>query len=247
MELLILFALVVWSHQCSKFCFVPIFLLNLSYQPFLFLTFTCMKGPRNRSNIQPRKNPKTPPTLLHKSEKPEVDGHIFFQGNLILHDDMTMSMTIPKSWSDNNTVASTDCDWVMNLKWKPSELSWGDGKGAQVKSELTMGELQKVGVRRVSCPQVPIPVMITMMLRVVLGNMWCDQAKWVWSRSNSIFIFLTAHNWQKWKRVFLICHCHKIYRAEAVGLKSCKYIWKITILVKMWNLGQYPENLIFCQ
>ena len=58
---------------------------------------------------------------------------------------------------------------------------------------------------------------------------------------------LTAHNWQKWKRVFLTCPCHKIYREEAVGLKSCKYTWKITIFVKMWNLGQYHENLIFCQ
>ena len=58
---------------------------------------------------------------------------------------------------------------------------------------------------------------------------------------------LTAHNWQKWKRVFLTCPCHKIYRDEAVGLKSCKYTWKITIFMKMWNLGQYHENLIFCQ
>ena len=59
--------------------------------------------------------------------------------------------------------------------------------------------------------------------------------------------FLTAHNWQKWKRVFLTCPCHKIYRDEAVGLKSCKNTWKITIFVKMWKLGQYCENLIFCQ
>ena len=58
---------------------------------------------------------------------------------------------------------------------------------------------------------------------------------------------LTAHNWQKWKRVFLTCPCHKIYRDEAVGLKSCKYTRKITIFVKMLNLGQYCENLIFCQ
>ena len=58
---------------------------------------------------------------------------------------------------------------------------------------------------------------------------------------------LTGGNWQKWKRVFLTCHCHKIYRDEAVGLKSCKNTWKITIFVKMWNLGQYRENLIFCQ
>ena len=58
---------------------------------------------------------------------------------------------------------------------------------------------------------------------------------------------LTGGNWQKWKRVFLTCPCHNIYRDEAVGLKSCKNTWKITIFVKMWNLGQYRENLIFCQ
>ena len=58
---------------------------------------------------------------------------------------------------------------------------------------------------------------------------------------------LTGGNWQKWKRVFLTCPCHEIYRNEAVGLKSCKNTWKITIFVKMWNLGQYLENLIFCQ
>ena len=61
---------------------------------------------------------------------------------------------------------------------------------------------------------------------------------------------LTAHNWQKWKkkkRVFLTWPCHEIYRDDAVGLKSCKYTWKIAIFVKMWNLGQYGENLMFCQ
>ena len=57
---------------------------------------------------------------------------------------------------------------------------------------------------------------------------------------------LTAHNWKKW-RVFLTCPCHEIYRDEAVGLKSCKYIWKNRIYVNMWNLGQFRENLIFCQ
>ena len=61
------------------------------------------------------------------------------------------------------------------------------------------------------------------------------------------FSVLTTHNWQKWKRVFPACPCHKIYRDEAVGLKSCKYTWKITIYVNMWNLGQFRENLIFCQ
>ena len=61
------------------------------------------------------------------------------------------------------------------------------------------------------------------------------------------YLELTGGNWQKWKRVFLKCPCHEIYRDEAVGLKSCKNTWKITIFVKMWNLGQYRENLIFCQ
>ena len=60
-------------------------------------------------------------------------------------------------------------------------------------------------------------------------------------------VALTAHNWQNWKRVFLTCPCHKIYKDEAVGLKSCKYTWKITIYVNMWNLGQFREILIFCQ
>ena len=53
---------------------------------------------------------------------------------------------------------------------------------------------------------------------------------------------LTAHNWQKWKGVFLTCPCHEIYRDEAVGLKSCKYTWKIYLwkceiwgnILKVW-------------
>ena len=74
-----------------------------------------------------------------------------------------------------------------------------------------------------------------------LLNLWI--MGWTYTQEDT----LTAHNWQKWKRVFLTCSCHKIYRDEAVGLKSCKYTWKITIFVKMWNLGQNHENLICCQ
>ena len=66
-------------------------------------------------------------------------------------------------------------------------------------------------------------------------------------KSGPKVVVLTGGNWQKWKRVFLACPRHKIYRDEAVGLKSCKYTWKITKFVKMGNLGQYRENLIFCQ
>ena len=55
---------------------------------------------------------------------------------------------------------------------------------------------------------------------------------------------LTAHNWQKWKRVFLTCPCHEIYRDEAVGLKSCKCTLKTTSFVLyMWNLGQFCEKI----
>ena len=39
----------------------------------------------------------------------------------------------------------------------------------------------------------------------------------------------------------------KFIGMKQVVLKTCKYTWKITIFVKMWNLGQYLENLIFCQ
>ena len=61
-----------------------------------------------------------------------------------------------------------------------------------------------------------------------------------------IYKGITAHNWQKWKSRFLTCHCHEIYREEAVGLKSfqlcfenynfCEYVkfgaisWKFDIL-----------------
>ena len=48
-----------------------------------------------------------------------------------------------------------------------------------------------------------------------------------------IHVSLTAHNWQKWKRVFLTCPCHDIYRVEAVGLKSSNYTLKIVIFANM--------------
>ena len=51
---------------------------------------------------------------------------------------------------------------------------------------------------------------------------------------------LTAHNWHNWKRVFLSCYCHEIYRVEAVSLKVSKFwdyvgfgsiSWKIDTLL----------------
>ena len=69
----------------------------------------------------------------------------------------------------------------------------------------------------------------------IFSNLCCGQVK------------LTAHNWQKWKRVFLTCPCHEIYREQMVGLKNFNYTLKIVIFVKMLNLGQNRENCIFCQ
>ena len=40
---------------------------------------------------------------------------------------------------------------------------------------------------------------------------------------------------------------HTLQKPPDVGLKCCRNTWKITIFVKMGNLGQYREMLIFCQ
>ena len=55
--------------------------------------------------------------------------------------------------------------------------------------------------------------------------------------SKRITSSLTAHKWQKWKSRFPTCHRYRIYREEAVGLKSSNFTLKITILVNMWNFG----------
>ena len=65
-----------------------------------------------------------------------------------------------------------------------------------------------------------------------------------WQPVFRFFLTLTAHNWQKWKRVFLTCPCHKIYRDEGVGLKKVanileklRYLWKCEIwgnILKIW-------------
>ena len=64
---------------------------------------------------------------------------------------------------------------------------------------------------------------------------------------NLKFLQLTAHNCQKWKRVFLTCPCHEIYRVEAVGLKSSNNALKIVIFAKKWNFGAISLKLLFCQ
>ena len=69
---------------------------------------------------------------------------------------------------------------------------------------------------------------------------------WIMHLSHKIWYF-TAHNWENWKGVFLICYCHEVYRVEAVCLKNYNYIRKITIFVKMGNFGQFLEKSIFCR
>ena len=63
--------------------------------------------------------------------------------------------------------------------------------------------------------------------------------------SNSAVAWMTNwtdHKWQNWKRVFLLCYCHEIYRVKGVGLKTFHYSWKITIIVNIWNSGQFLEK-----
>ena len=55
---------------------------------------------------------------------------------------------------------------------------------------------------------------------------------------------LTAHICQKLKSRFLTCSCYEIWRIEAVGRSIFNYTSKFTIFVKMWNFGQFCENLI---
>ena len=48
---------------------------------------------------------------------------------------------------------------------------------------------------------------------------------------------LTTHNWQKWKSTFLTCRCYKIYRVEAVDLKSSNYTLEIMIFCENVKFG----------
>ena len=49
------------------------------------------------------------------------------------------------------------------------------------------------------------------------------------------YVEYVAHNCQK--SVFLTCPCYEIYRDEAVGLKNCKYTWKIMMYVEYVEFG----------
>ena len=64
----------------------------------------------------------------------------------------------------------------------------------------------------------------------------CKEREWERERETR-YLLLTAHNWQKWKSTFLTCHCHEIYREEAVGLKSSNYTWKIMIFCENVKCG----------
>ena len=62
----------------------------------------------------------------------------------------------------------------------------------------------------------------------------------------SEYLNLSAHSWQKWKSTFLTCQCHKIYREEAVCLKTSiileklRFLWICEVLanfMKIWYLS----------
>ena len=58
------------------------------------------------------------------------------------------------------------------------------------------------------------------------ANLETDLESMLWSKSQKeciLLMLLTAHNWQKMKKVFMTCPCHEIYRDEAVRLKKCNY------------------------
>ena len=45
----------------------------------------------------------------------------------------------------------------------------------------------------------------------------------------------------------LSCHSHGIQKVEEIGLKVSIIPRKLRFIVSMLNLGQFLENLIFCQ
>ena len=59
----------------------------------------------------------------------------------------------------------------------------------------------------------------------IMWRMFIWDARWRYTL-NRLALMLKAHNWQKWKSTLLTCHCHEIYREEAVGLKSSNYTKK---------------------
>ena len=46
---------------------------------------------------------------------------------------------------------------------------------------------------------------------------------------------LRAHDWQKWTKSFLKCHCHKICRVQAVGLPLSNYAQNIKDFCVFWG------------
>ena len=49
-----------------------------------------------------------------------------------------------------------------------------------------------------------------------------------WANDKNVIckVLFNGSQLQKWKSTFPICHCHEIYREEAVGLKSSNYTLK---------------------
>ena len=56
---------------------------------------------------------------------------------------------------------------------------------------------------------------------------------------------LTTDKNEKKKKIPYMCD--KIHRVEAISLINSNNSFKNAIFVKMWNLGQFHENLIFYQ
>ena len=63
-----------------------------------------------------------------------------------------------------------------------------------------------------------------------------------WNEKYYVHGELTGGNWQKWKRVFLTCLCHKIYRDEAVVSKVANILEKLRNLWK-WEIWGNIEKI----
>ena len=60
-----------------------------------------------------------------------------------------------------------------------------------------------------------------------------------------VYLPLTAHNWQKWNSIFLICPRHEIYKVERWSKQFQLYFKNYTFLWKCEIWGDFVKNWYF--
>ena len=58
-------------------------------------------------------------------------------------------------------------------------------------------------------------------------------------------LHLTAHNWQNWKSVFLLCYFHEIYTVEAIDQENYNILEKLRFLWICKLLGNFLKSRYF--